>query len=359
MIIWGGASVLEVGWRLLFDRFTSPLTVGAGWWRGQLSDGLALALLGVILARTNWKRWQAITETEPGEARAALRRLYLYTAVVISALAALAPLAMLLRQLLLLILDATYGSWAELANEIVTPLAFAPLGIAAWVWHWRTLRAEAQRYGESSEGATVRRLYFYTVAATGLVLLWFGSTSLLQALLDRVLVTDGGFWIEPLATGLSLLAVGAPIWSLHWRAAQAGARQPTAEGAQERSSLPRRIYLYGVALAGALLILYYLALVVYRLLLLLLGDPNAGLFSAATVSDLARCIIAGVLWAVHVIAIRDDAQMPVADADAEPEAPGAQRAALLQRIQSLERELATARTALAELDRATGEEVKG
>jgi hypothetical protein len=353
MIIWGGASVLEVGWRLLFDRFTSPLTAGAGWWRGQLSDGVALALLGVILARTNWKRWQVITETKPDEARAALRRLYLYSAVVVSALAALAPLAMLLRELLLLILGATYASWTDLANEIVTPLAYAPLGIIAWIWHWRYLRAEAERHGESSEGATVRRLYYYTVAATGLILLWFGSTSLLQALLDRLLVTDGEFWIEPLATGLSLLAVGAPIWALHWRAAQANARQHSAAGAHERGSLPRRVYLYGVALAGALLILYYLALVVYRLLLLLLGDPNAGLFSAATVSDLARSIIAAVLWAVHVMAIRDDAQMPAAGAEAQPETHDARREALVQRIQSLERELATVRAALAELDQAT------
>jgi hypothetical protein len=108
-----------------------------------------------------------------------------------------------------------------------------------------------------------------------------------------------------------------------------------------------------VALAGALLILYYLALVVYRLLLLLLGDPNAGLFSAATVSDLARSIIAAVLWAVHVMAIRDDAQMPVADADAQPETHEAQREVLVQRIQSLERELATVRAALADLDKVT------
>ncbi|MBK8050311.1 MAG: hypothetical protein IPK16_26330 [Anaerolineales bacterium] len=60
------------------------------------------------------------------------------------------------------------------------------------------------------------------------------------------------------------------------------ARQPNIQGAEERGALFRRIYLFGIALVGALVILFELAQVVYQLLLVLMGEPNTTLFSAET-----------------------------------------------------------------------------
>jgi hypothetical protein len=153
-----------------------------------------------------------------------------------------------------------------------------------------------------------------------------------------------------LATGLSLLAVGLPVWAAHWRVVQSVARSEGDEGRRERASLPRRAYLYGVALAGALLILYYLAQVLYRLLLVLLGDPNAQLMSGETVDEIARGAIAAALWAIHVLAIRTDLRLGAEEP--EEEAAGdaiARRTALEERIARLEAELAAARAELSSL----------
>jgi len=254
-----------------------------------------------------------------------------------------------------LIFGSGNSSMAELLDNLATPIAYIPIGIIAWVWHWRIVRDEAAAYGESHEGATVRRLYYYSVAAAGLVLLWLGAIDLLQALLDRLLVVNQAsdsapIWVDPLAEGLSLLVVGAPIWSLHWRAMQRVARQTDSAGNQERASGPRKVYLYGVALVGALLILFYLAQVVYRLLLLALGDPNANLFSAETVDNIARSAIAAILWGVHVLAIRGDSQLGTEAPEPAPVAVGEDREVLLKRIEQLENELAAARAALAKLE---------
>nr|HMN30993.1 DUF5671 domain-containing protein [Caldilineaceae bacterium] len=263
----------------------------------------------------------------------------------------LIPAAMLLYQLLRLLLGSATATWSALPDQLSESLPYLPAGLVAWFWYWRFLSAEAAEYGESAEGATVRRLYYYTVAATGLGMLWFGAVNVLQAIFDLLLVSDAGsrFWVELLATGLSLLIVGAPVWSVHWRTAQTLARRPDLVGAQERSSLPRRVYLYGVALAGALLILFHLAQVVYRLLLLLLGEPQADLFSAATVNDLARSVIAAGLWVVHVLAIRGDAQMGTVESALPALTVTEQRALLETRIQQLQSELAAAQAALDEL----------
>jgi hypothetical protein len=353
LLLQGGFDILAALWRLVSDWFVAGLLVtGSDWWRYQLSDGIALALTGAVVTRINWRRWRRTATESPIEATSALRRFYLYAAVVVSALAALLPVTSLLREVLLILFDSSYSTWGELANRLVESLPYLPFGLLAWVWYRRILSEEAERFGESSEGATVRRLYYYAVAATGLALLWFGAVSLLQALLDWLLVTTpeaGRIWSEPLANGLSLLAVGAPLWSLHWRTIQRIARQPDADGMRERASLPRRVYLYGVALIGALLILFYLASVVYRVLLLLLGDPEAGLFSASTVGDLARSLIAATLWGVHLLAIRGDTGLGT-DVPEAPKTSEEQRAALQARITQLEQELSEARAALTGLE---------
>jgi hypothetical protein len=150
------------------------------------------------------------------------------------------------------------------------------------------------------------------------------------------------------------LLIAAPIWAFHWQVAQQVARREDDTGRAERASGPRKVYLYGVALAGGLIILYYLAQVAYRLLLLLLGDPTATFVGAGPAGDLARSAIAAVIWIVHVLAIRRDAQMgadPVVEAPA-PVATGERRAILEARINRLEMELNAARTELAALAQA-------
>ena len=200
----------------------------------------------------------------------------------------------------------------------------------------------------------VRRIYYYAVAATGLALLWYGAAEIVMVLLNWVF-SDGdvggpGIWVEPLATGLSLVAVGAPVWAFHWRTVQSVAVGDNAEGLAERSSVPRKVYLYGVAMVGALLILFYVAQVVYRVLLLLMGDPAAGLFSSEMAEEVARSMTAVVLWAVHVWAIRRDTELGT---EMSPPVDGADvghRAVLEDRVAQLEGDLARAKAELAEFD---------
>ena len=123
------------------------------------------------------------------------------------------------------------------------------------------------------------------------------------------------------------------------------------DGARERDAWPRKIYLYGVALVGALLILFDVAQVLYRLLLFLLGDPGAELFAPETAESLARSGVALVIWAAHLFVLRGDSRLgtDLVDEAEEEEEREKRRAALVARIERLEGELATARAELAEM----------
>lgn len=353
LVIVSSVGLVETLLRLLFGAAGMNITVS--WWRPSLGDYIAQLLLGALLLRLNWVRWQALAVAYPQEAQSALRRFYLYLAVIAGALTVLLPIAELVQDLLL----ALFG-WSEFTNSslldmIATTLAAVPIGLFVWRWHWRFLQQEAASYGESAQGATIRRLYYYAVALTGLVLVWFGAIDLVQVALDfaigQAAAVGDRIWVQPLAAGLSRLLIAAPIWAYHWQVAQQIARREDDTGRAERASGPRKVYLYGVALAGGLIILYYLAQVAYRLLLLLLGDPNASFVGAGPAGDLARSAIAAIIWIVHVMAIRRDSQMgadPVVEAPA-PVAMDERRAILEARISLLEKELSAARTELAAL----------
>jgi hypothetical protein len=358
LMLWGASSALQVLLRVLVDALgvtTGTVAIGGSrWWQNDLAGALAQVLVGAWLAHLNRAQWHEIVAAHGAEGQAALRRVYLYAGVVIGAIATLTPAALLLRELLLMLFGDSTGTLAELLEKVIVPISFVPVGLVIWSWHWRVIRQEAHAYGESDQGATVRRIYYYLMAATGLALLWVGCVELLHALLDTLLTGLSGpvtIWHEPLANGLSLLAVGAPIWALHWRTVQRIATEPGAAGSAERDALMRKIYLYGVALVGALIILFQLAQVIYQLLLTLMGDVSASLLTTQTAHQLADCLVAGAIWAVHLLAIRGDARLeramprpygpvPAMATLAGDATPAERRAALEQRKASLEEELA-------------------
>jgi hypothetical protein len=281
------------------------------------------------------------------EGQAAMRRIYLYLSVFSGAALALTPAALLLREALLMALGSGGGTLAELLEQMVEPTSFIPIGVLVWGGHWALLRRETDAYGDSGQSAMVRRLYAYLVAAIGLALLWTGAVQVIHALLGSWLTGD--LWDDPLATGLSLLAVGAPVWTIFWRRVQSIAE--TAEGGQERDSWPRKVYLYGVALVGALLLLSTLAQALYRVLLTLLGEPDLAFSSNELAYQLADSAIAAVLWSIHLWALRADGRFEKPPQLVEAADP---HAALQVRIALLEEELNSARAELAALEQRRG-----
>jgi len=347
MALFGGASLLQVPLRLGLERFEpNQLTVGDFNWAQTAAAGVAAVLVGLIIWRLNWRAWDRLIAARGAEAATALRRFSLYAATLISAAAAVTPAAMLLSDLLRRLFSFPSGA---MLSGIAEPLSFIPLGLIAWRWHWGQVQAEAARYGDSPESANVRRLYYYLVAAIGLVLLWIGLVDLVRLLLDWLFVGGRGldeFRASQAANGLSLLAVGAPVWVIHWRTVQRTAEGEGMAAQAERHSGPRRAYLYGVALAGALLILFDLGSVIYRLILGLLGEWRGG---APIFDAIARSGTGAVFWVLHLLAIRTDTRLT--GDEVEPEtAAGERRAALERRIADLEHALATARGELRQLD---------
>ncbi len=116
LLIFGASGLLETFWRLVLPLET--VDVGNNWWSAPFGNGMAMLIFGALIWRINWRRWTHLTAANPDEAQTALRRFYLYAGVVGSALAALIPAALLLREILLILFGSGTGTTAELVGQV-------------------------------------------------------------------------------------------------------------------------------------------------------------------------------------------------------------------------------------------------
>ena len=124
---------------------------------------------------------------------------------------------------------------------------------------------------------TVRRLYFYFVAFISLEVIIWGVVSLARTLFE---ILPGGGATNQLATGLSLVLVGVPIFLLHWVVVQRDAQKDE----EERTSRLRGIFLYGVRLVVLIPVVQNVLAIVSRLMFTLLGKPVSMAYVGATQS---------------------------------------------------------------------------
>ncbi len=163
-------------------------------------------------------------------------------------------------------------------------------GALVWWYHRSALRAT----GDTGRDE-VRRGYDYLMAVIGLVAASVGLVLVLAALVEAATGTAlvGGQALNTLLAAATLLAVGGPVWWLHWRRAQAAG---VATPVEELTSMTRRLYLFvlcgvaGVAAVIALIVGVYL----------LFRDLVEGVAGAETVRSMRSAL--GVLLTTAAVA---------------------------------------------------------
>jgi hypothetical protein len=134
--------------------------------------------------------------------------------------------------------------------------------------------------------------------------------TLLRMALDwRPEQAAAGWWRDPLALGIAAIVVGLPVWLRAWRRMQGVALADTEAGREERRATLRKIYLYGVALAGALVVLFNLASAAYQILQVLLGESGGTVLAGNIAGALVNSLVAAVAWLYHIYAIQRDGTM--------------------------------------------------
>jgi hypothetical protein len=236
-----------------------------------------------------------------------VRRLYLYLMSGIT----LGVLAVGLRMVLLVLFDAiglgrgSFISGDPNADRQQLSLAAALIGVGLPVWaiHWwlaeRGLRP-GTTHAEAERGSAVRAVYLTLTLA---VLLAIGATAgleLLRGAMQGVLGHSPDFATADLAGSLATVLVTGVAWGYHVAIRRRDMRVGPLTGAA--AWLPR-VYLYGAALVGLLVLLQSfgdLVTVIGEALVPLtgaVGEPGLSSFQAA--SSLSAILISGVIWLGH------------------------------------------------------------
>jgi len=141
---------------------------------------------------------------------------------------------------------------------------------------------------------TIRRFYFYVLSLISIQVVIWAVVNLLRTIFDRATVTSAVDW---LAGGIAFVAVGVPIFWLHWTTVQRDALHDE----EEASSRIRALYLYATPLATGIPITYAVLAILNRLIVRWLGLPvtSATLGGAQTNIDNLIAIAANLIVLIY------------------------------------------------------------
>lgn len=291
------------------------VALGSDFWQARLSTDVARIVVGGAIWLFHWMWIQRVAAVDEEEQCSALRKFYLYLVIFATAATTLFNVTWLLNQVLQIALGEPVASGRGLLGEAAGPLALILTGAAFWFYHWRVLQWDAGLAREAPRQASIRRLYYYLVAAIGVALVGVGVSQLLGTLLRLWLgwsppfTTEVAWWRDQVSLYAAMILVGGPVWLTHWRPMQGRALALDQDGAEERASTLRKVYLYLVIFASVVTVLFTVAWFLFRVINLLLGGPTDGTFAADLSSIVADALVAVLAWVYHWRAVQRDAAL--------------------------------------------------
>ncbi len=213
--------------------------------RDLAMNGIALLIVGTPVWVYSWRIIQD-SLTDPAEMGSNLRLGILYILALGGVTTVITMAWMLVNAILTHLLGAD-SSFSEFVREIGGPISIGiPLG-TVWAYYGYWLNRHIEAVGDRVRQAGMKRLYYYILSAIGLVVAFIGVATLFSFLID--MLTNYGIVLtdslrDRLASSLSSLIVGLPLWLMTWRFMQTEATTIGEMGDHARRSVIRRFYLY-------------------------------------------------------------------------------------------------------------------
>ena len=245
--------------------------------REVVVNGIALLLVGTPVWFYSWRIIQD-SLADPAEMGSNLRLGILYILALGGVITVVTTAAMTVN----IIATRIFGAdWTKqyFIQQIGGPISVGvPLGMV-WAYYGHWLNRHIEAIGDKVRQAGMKRLYTYILAFIGLVVSFIGVQTLLSFIID--MSTSKAFLLgnanrSSLATAVSSLVVGLPLWLLTWRPMQAEALTQSELGDHARRSILRKTYLYLALFASVIGGMIAAVGLVYQLIrVVLTGDADS------------------------------------------------------------------------------------
>jgi hypothetical protein len=275
--------------------------------REVVVNGVALLLVGAPVWVFSWRLIQEAL-VDSAEMRSALRLGILYLLALGGVITVITTASLVVNALITWLLGADW-TFRDLVRQVGGPISIGlPLGMV-WAYYGYWLNRHIEAAGDRVRQAALKRLYNYILAFIGLVVAFIGVATLFAFIIDMatgtsILMSDSTR--GTLATSLSSLIVGLPLWLIMWRPMQAEAMAPGEMGDHARRSVLRKFYLY-LALFGSVIGGMATAVgLVYQLVRVLLGGDAGSGFVDDVLNLIQLLFLFGVVLTYHLNVLRMD-----------------------------------------------------
>ncbi len=213
--------------------------------REVVINGVALLVVGTPIWVYSWKIIQE-SLVDPAEMGSTLRLTILYLLVLGGVITVIATASIVVNAIITWMLGVDW-TLRDFVQQIGGPVSIGlPLGLV-WAYYGYWLNRHIEAIGDSVRQASMKRLYHYILVGIGLVVAFIGVATLFGFIIDTI--TGTGILMNDstrgmLATSLSSLIVGLPLWLAMWRPMQVDAMVAGEMGDHARRSVLRKAYLY-------------------------------------------------------------------------------------------------------------------
>ena len=275
--------------------------------REVVVNGVALLVVGTPIWVYTWRIIQN-SLVDPAEMGSTLRLGILYLLALGGVITVITTASIVVNAIITRLLGAD-RTFQDLVEQIGGPLSIGvPLGFV-WAYYGHWLERHIEAVGDRVRQSALKRLYNYILAFIGLVVAFVGVAILFAFIID--MITDTGVLMSDstrsiLATSISSLIVGLPLWLAMWRPMQTEALAAGELGDHARRSLIRKGYLYLVLFGAVIGGMGTAVGLVYQLLrAVLTGDP--GLDFVNNVLNLIQLLfLFGMVLTYHLNVLRQD-----------------------------------------------------
>jgi hypothetical protein len=275
--------------------------------REVVVNGVALLLVGTPIWVYSWRIIQG-SLADPDEMGSTLRLGILYLLALGGVITVITTTYIVMNAVITWLLGVDW-TFRDFVQQIGGPISIGvPLG-AVWAYYGYWLNRHIEAAGDRVRQASMKRLYNYILAFIGLVVAFIGVATLFAFIIDMITGTSilmSDSTRGTLATSLSSLVVGSPLWLVMWRPMQSEAMAQGEMGDHARRSVLRKTYLYLVLFASVIGGMGTAVGLVYELIRVLLG----GDVGSSLVSDILNFIqllfLFGIVLIYHLNVLRMD-----------------------------------------------------
>jgi len=275
--------------------------------REVVVNGVALLVVGTPVWVYSWRIIQD-SLADPAEMSSVLRLGILYLLALGGVITVITTASLVVNAVITWLLGVDW-TFRDFVQQIGSPISIGiPLGMV-WAYYGYWLKRHIEAVGDTVRQAAMRRLYNYILAFIGLVVAFIGVTTLFAFIIDMITGTSilmSDSTRSTLATSLSSLIVGLPLWLVMWRPMQAEALVQGEMGDHARRSVLRKIYLYLALFASVIGGMATAVGLVYQLIRVLLGSDTGSGFVNDVLNLIQLLFLFGVVLIYHLNVLRMD-----------------------------------------------------